>query len=260
MKNRSKFAAEKLNDDNAFPKMKILPEYDGDFKDRDTTITPELIDIFRRQVMELEKQASNPVYIKVYDKIDRPKHFKPVIEIPDNEIEASWLALLNYLKDYNIELNVCSPNVNARELYRFTTEELFHQKMADTNTPGIVNCFIYDEFHPDPVYDNTRAIEEDLLPGIFSSNHSLFNFWFAMRRLTLNGRKYEHFDDLKRRIEAFKLCFDHMQLKKVNTYSCVVNKTNTMAQGDYQFSASLGSLETCYKGKWKVKFLRDELG
>jgi hypothetical protein len=249
---------DKIKEENDFFGVKTTDQ--ESFRDFDSGITPELENIFLKQVMEFERQAANPVYIRLYEKINCPKQFRPVNEIPEKDIENCWLELLQYLREYNIDLSVCSPNIKPRELYRFTIEELFQQKIADTNTPGTVNCFIYDEFHPDPVYDNTRAIEEDLLPGIFSSNHSIFNFWFAARRLTLNGRKYDQFDKLKQKIDRFKACFDKMQLKKVNTYYCIVNKTNTMAEGDYQFSASLGSLETTYNGKWKVKFLRDDLG
>ncbi len=261
MKNSNKSAVEKIKEENDFLKMKMMLEHGARFGSAgNMEISPEIESMFLHNIMEFEKQAANPVYVKLYEKIGRPKHFKPVQEIADEDIEECWIDLLNYLRNHCIDLSVCSPNITARELYRFTTEELFQQKIADTNVPGMMNCFIYDEFHPDPVYDNTRAIEEDLLPGIFSNNHSLFNFWFATRRLTLNGRKYDHFDNLKQKIDVFKSCFDSIQLKKVKTISCVVNKTNTLAEGEYQFAASLGTLETCYKGKWKVKFLRDDLG
>jgi hypothetical protein len=260
MKNLNKSVAGKIKVENKFSKMKMMLEHDARIPDDDTDLIPELENMLLRQVMEFEKQSASPVYIRLYDKLDKPTRFKPVNEIPEDDIEQSWIDLLNYLRAYNVDLSVCSPNVSARELYRFTTEELFQQKIADSNTPGMTNCFIYDEFYPDPVYDNTRAIQEDLLPGIFSTQHNLFNFWFATQRITLNGKKYENFDKLKQRIDAFKTCFNNMKLKKVNTFSCVVNRTNTLAEGDYQFSASLGSLETFYKGKWKVKFLRDDLG
>ena len=54
--------------------------------------------------------------IKVFDRIKRPTHFKPLNEIPDNEIGKAWDELDTYLNKYNIDLAVCSPNISNREL------------------------------------------------------------------------------------------------------------------------------------------------
>ncbi len=91
---------------------------------------------FLRNIMEYEKQAAERKMMKVFDKIERPSHFKPVNEIPDDEIENAWHNLDEYLKKYGIDLSICSPNISDRELYRFTTEELFNHEMNATNVPG----------------------------------------------------------------------------------------------------------------------------
>src|SRR5687767_10939002 len=77
---------------------------------------------FLNYIMAYEKQAAERKVIKVFDKIQRPNHFKPVNEISDEEIENAWNSLDEYLQKYGIELSVCSPNISDRELYRFTTE------------------------------------------------------------------------------------------------------------------------------------------
>src|ERR1035437_843918 len=104
---------------------------------------------FLNYIMAYEKQAVERKMIKIFDKIERPNHFKPVNEIPEDEIENAWNNLDEYLRKYSIELSVCSPNISDRELYRFTTEELFNHEMDDMNLPGMMSCFTYDEFYPD---------------------------------------------------------------------------------------------------------------
>ncbi|MEJ0104654.1 MAG: hypothetical protein WDO19_19750 [Bacteroidota bacterium] len=99
----------------------------------------------------------------MYDKIGKPRHFKPVNEIADDEIGNAWAELKDHLNKFSINLGVCSPNISVRELYRFTTEELFEHEMDDMDLPGWTTNFTYDEFHPDLVYDNSRMVEADLL-------------------------------------------------------------------------------------------------
>jgi hypothetical protein len=96
---------------------------------------------FLNYIIAYEKQAAERKTIKVFDRIGRPGHFKPVDAIPEDKIESAWNQLNAFLNKYNIDLAVCSPNISKRELYRFTTQELFDHAMDDLNVPGMTTCF-----------------------------------------------------------------------------------------------------------------------
>src|SRR5690606_3904653 len=104
----------------------------------------------------------NPKKIKIFDKIERPDFFLKSNQISDEDIASAWHKLLAYLNKYNLDLDVLSPNVSIRELYRFATEELFEEEIDDMDMPDMICHFIYDEFYPDPIYDNTRIATDQI--------------------------------------------------------------------------------------------------
>src|SRR5262245_37630724 len=89
-------------------------------------LPPEIENQFLENVIAFEEQYQNkPKLQTVFKKIGKPGGFKPVVEIPDKQIEQEWNELYHYLLEHGIDLQVCSPNIGPRELYRFATEELF---------------------------------------------------------------------------------------------------------------------------------------
>lgn len=132
---------ESLKAENDFLKMKMMLEHGAKFGEGTEDVPPEIENEFLQYVVAFEKQAANPKYIKLYDKIDRPAHFKPVSAIAEEDIETAWGELSDYMINYGVSLGVCSPNVSVRELYRFTTEELFDHDMNDINVPGMMGSF-----------------------------------------------------------------------------------------------------------------------
>ena len=159
---------ENLQNENEFLKMKLMLEQGAQFSNMQTDgkLPTEIENQFLKNIIEFEKQFEEHKTIKVFDRIERPAHFKPVNEIPDDEIDNAWDELDEYLHKYGIELSVCSPNISKRELYRFTTEELFNHEMDDMNVPGMMSCFTYDEFYPDYIYDNTNIALHDCIECI----------------------------------------------------------------------------------------------
>ena len=156
---------ENLKNENEFLKIKLMLEHDAKFETSQPNIDlpDETENEFLNYIMAYEKQAAERKTIKVFDRIEKPHHFKPVNKIADDEIDGAWHELGSYLNKYNIDLAVCSPSINTRELYRFATEELFDYEMNDIFIPGGMTCFTYDEFYPDPIYENTNIALDDCI-------------------------------------------------------------------------------------------------
>src|SRR5450759_1662648 len=90
---------ENLKNENEFLKMKLMLEQGAQFgtMQTDSELPAGIENQFLRNVMEFEKQFEEQKTIKVFDKIERPNHFKPVNEVREDEIENAWTNLDEYL-------------------------------------------------------------------------------------------------------------------------------------------------------------------
>lgn len=245
-----------LKNENEFLKMKLMLEQGAEFGTikSDSELPASAENDFLNYIMTYEKQAAERKMIKVFDRIERPTHFKPVAEIQDNEIDTAWNELDTYLKKYHIDLAVCSPNISNRELYRFATEELFNYEMNDIFIPGGMTCFTYDEFYPDYIYDNTRTALDDCIQCILKKQS--FN-WMPMLKAE-NLRINNHYPLSEKEyiniINRFKEAYEDIKPNDLTAIDCVIDDTNCQVKGTYDVTLVLPLEETNVKGNWLVEF------
>ncbi|MBX2921734.1 MAG: hypothetical protein KF746_06060 [Chitinophagaceae bacterium] len=251
---------ERLKAENDFLKMKLMLEHDAKFSESDSSqppLPPQMENDFLNYVMAFEEQSKNPKYIKVFDRIERPGFFKPVAEIPEAEIAAEWEKLQDYLCKYHITLDVCSPNISLRELYRFTTEELFDHEMHDMNVPGMTTNFIYDEFHPDTVYDNERMATEDCIKLILNDQPLEWTSFYYEENLRLN----EHFpvtiEQFSQLVQNYKSSYNTLEIRAIDCASCTVQGSDSVATGSYRIEATTNIDTFTITGSWKVTMKLD---
>ncbi len=160
---------DKIRMEHDLLRMKIMLEHGGTFDDETSIDNPEIENEFSKGILAFEQQMNNPEkkLVSVYDKLDRPQQFVPLHQIlPGGEKEALD-ELLQFMAERGVMLDVLSPNVADGDVYRFILEELFEYKIDDLEIPGLMQCFVYDEFHPDPVYESVNTLENGLFPAIF---------------------------------------------------------------------------------------------
>ena len=104
-----------LKEENDFLKMKMMLEHGAEFGSS-KDLPPAIENEFLRSVMEFEKQFEKGERIKVFDKLGQPRHFRPVNEMPEAEIENEWITLYEFMQERGIELSVCSPNVKVKRI------------------------------------------------------------------------------------------------------------------------------------------------
>ncbi len=258
-----KMGEDNLKAENEFLKMKLMLEQGTQFAKIDKEgkdLPPEIENQFLNNVLAFEKQFAEHKTIKVYAKIGKPCHFKPVAEIPDENMDQAWEELRNYLGSHSIDLSVCSPNITSKELYRFTTEELFEHEMDDIDLPRWVHGFIYDEFHPDPVYDNSRMVKQDLMSDIFRKDELIWGHHYANDGFCFNGTRYDSFEKYRDRINRFKFLYDEMELLECEIDKCDVSGSETLITGYYKAAAKSGNNETDFSGRLSVKLVLGDLG
>ncbi len=253
---------QKLQNENEFLKMKLMLEHGAEFGTltTNTELPSNTENDFLNYIMAYEKQAAERKMIKVFDRIERPTHFKLEAEIPDKEIDAAWNKLDNYLNKYNIDLAVCSPNISNRELYRFATEELFDYEMNDIFIPGGMTCFTYDEFYPDHIYDNTRTALEDCIQCILKKQS--FNWMPMLRKENLRINNHYPLSEEKyiNIINRFKEAYEDIKPNDLATTDSQIVDTNCQVKGTYDVTLVLPSEEINAKGNWLVEFEFDGYG
>lgn len=253
---------ENLKNENEFLKMKMMLESGARFGSMsEKKLAPDIENQFLNYIMAFEKQAQERKMIKVFDKIKRPTHFKPVDEISDDNIDNAWKMLDEYLNKYGIDLGFLSPKVTARELYRFTFEELFDYEMDDMDVPGMMSCFTYDDFYPDQEYENKRTSVDDVIEHIFEKEPFKWMHHFRNENLRLN----KHFpltqDKFKNLVNRFKEAYLDMKLEPINQEEdtlCVFEKENCQVKGPFKLTLKLPLEEIIIEGNWTVKFELDE--
>lgn len=248
---------EKLKAENEFLKMKMMLENGAKFGEGTEKASPEIENQFLQYIMAFEKQAANPVYIKLYDKIERPTHFRPVSDITEEDIEPAWEELSDYMRNHGVSLDVCSPNISARELYRFTTEELFNEQVNDMDMPGTMTCFTYDEFYPDPYFDNTQVATDDCIKCILEKSSLDWTPHFRKENLRLNNHISLTDEALKIIVNRYKETFDDIEIVELEATNCMVDKNQSRVDGIYKVVATSANETIHLSGNWYVDFEKD---
>jgi hypothetical protein len=250
---------EQLKLENDFLKMKLMLENGAEFGvvEEARPIPLELENEFMRNIIEFERNWENPKRVKLFDKIERPVHFKPVMEIPDDEMETAWNNLSAYLQQYGISLDACSPNINKRELYRFALEELFEHEMDDINIPGMMHGFIYDEFHPDPEYENTEIATRDCISRIFEKEPLEWMHYFRESGVQLNDHVSLGYHQLKEKINRFKESFEELTLVSLEDICCGVEGMHCKVNGRYRVEARIDKDLLQLSGQWEVELEKE---
>ena len=253
---------EKLKAENDFLKMKMMLERGAEFAktDKEDALPADVENQFLRNIMEFEKQFDQRKVTTVYDKLGQPQQFKPSGEIDDGGIENAWEELHAYMLEYGIELSAISPKITARELYRFTTEELFEHETDDIDMPGIISGFIYDEFYPDYEYENTNYAIDDCIKLIFTKD-AVDQMPHLAKKVTLNNHKNITQDSYKTIINQFKNAFDDILLHSIEATGCFIKETICTIKGNYVAEGIIDHDSVEWNNEFTVVFnFDDELG
>ena len=243
---------EKQQAENDVTKIKLMLEKGARFESDGSPIDPFIEKEMLDHVLEFERQAENPRFIKLFDKLARPSQFLPVALIPDEAIDKAWEQLAAYMDTYGVNLDVCSPNISTRELYRFATEELFDLQINDFKIPGMKCVFIYDEFYPDPFYDNTRTAIDDCIRYILEKKPMEWVYNFRETALQLNQHSGLSIETFKTRVDQYKEAYDEIDIREIKCTVCQVDGDESMVAGEYEIRLIVSEEVLTQPGKWKV--------
>ncbi|PZR27432.1 MAG: hypothetical protein DI535_10480 [Citrobacter freundii] len=248
---------ERIKAENNILKMKLMLEKGARFHENAEPLPPEIEHEFLKHVIAFEKQLEERKPIRVFEKIGSPSQFKPVIEIKRGEFDTAWEEIDQYMRKRGVCLDVCSPNISSKELYRFTVEELFQEEIEDFDMPGMIYCFIYDEFHPDPVYDNGLAAMS-VISRILQQNLVEYLPHLRKNNLRLNSRLPLTNEEFSWYVNQFKQAYEKIDTPELEQGECTVKDKYSVVSGKYKLKLSLQTEYLQLQGQWTVEFEFDE--
>jgi hypothetical protein len=155
---------------NEAKREELREKYGAEFRGGNHILPPEIESRWLHEIEEFERQFDRAPQVSVRRYVGDPP-VRPLGEIPPDDLPGEMDRLLELLRCNNIE--ICfGRDLSDPEIYRFITEEIFAQKIADLRIDGLTLSFLYDEFHPDPAREASWAAE-DFLRAIFERNDSV---------------------------------------------------------------------------------------
>jgi hypothetical protein len=203
MKNDSRNStddADELRAENEVLKLKL--ELDHGMKQSDTSsLNPEIENQWLSHIYNFEQQYRDAKKIKLYEAIGRPD-FKKLDELLPEQVSAALKQLRSQMEAKRIVLDCCCEYEDA-VLYRFITEELFDYEIDDISVEGMMNHFIYEEFHPNHDYDLRRYAKE-FIENLFEQkwNPEFHTHLFATM-VSYKGKEYNN-EEISSIILAFQ--------------------------------------------------------
>lgn len=125
----------------------------GEFSEIPAEIESECL----QNIEKFEEQFSKHKTISVFDYLGQPK-YKKLKDIKLAEIPLELERINEVLGKGGISLSTLC-EVDNYDLYRFITEELFEEEIDDIKIPGMMNCFTYEDFHPNAEYEIKHAVD-----------------------------------------------------------------------------------------------------
>jgi hypothetical protein len=203
---------EKLSEENELLKLKMMAEFGGEFFS-DSQVPPEVENMFLKQIQKIQRAHAQAETISIHKMLGET-HFPPVGELNKKELKKQLKKLLSLLKKHKISLNHY-PTVPPEEIYRFITEELFHQEVENMKLKGWKLQFTYEDFYPNPEMDIATLVNEALLL-FFEKEVVSFELLFDEDMQDENGLQCE-FEDVVARVNDFHASFEKANIEKVHS-------------------------------------------
>ena len=153
--------------ENEILKLKLQAEFGAQFDEISKDVSPEMEQQFLQQVYDFEKAWEKQEITTVAILLGNPS-FRPLEDIPENELEEEWEFVKKLYEEKSISLDF-THEYPISEKYRFATCELPQHETMFVNMPGMMLGFIYEEFHPNHAADMEELVKS-FLEGWFDQD------------------------------------------------------------------------------------------
>lgn len=175
-------------------------------------------------------------------------------DVPDEMLDGELDALLEMLAGQNVAVD-CICEVEDRELYRFIVEELLDEEIDDVRIPGSICHYIYEEFHPNDIYDVSemvRSLITDLLRGSLEfREYVLYNF--SREQLFRSDGHPQSWEELTQHIDAWFAIRPQVKVIETEIGVCTVDGDNAYAEADVRWTTTAGVITQGRATCWLIR-------
>jgi hypothetical protein len=221
-------------------------------------LNPELENKWLKYIYNHEQLHRQCGSISVYNYIGRPP-FTAIENLQREQVTAELERLLSIMKTYGIQLD-CMCEYDDAVIYQFITTELFGVEMDNIRMPGLVNHFIYEDFHMNNQYEIER-IGVDLIKSIY--NHEwrpeYDSVWVASA-VKCNGVVHD-FHGFSSVIMGFQQRHSFIGIRELHVLEVSVDEANDRGQltaSLVYLSQSHHGQQNQHKGDCVVNFKKDK--
>lgn len=229
-----------LRMENADRKQQMADEFGASFGTTDKDADPALESEWLNNIEEFERQFENARRIPLRQYLGDPV-VKPVSDVSDEMLETELRVLYDLLATNNVALD-CICEVPERELYRFIVEELLDEEIDDMHIPGMTCRYIYEEFHPNDVYDVSEALRF-LVYELLQSKpefqaHVFYNFSWE-KLFTADGQT-QSWEELNERINGWFAVRPEVTEAETEIDICTVDGDDAHVEADVRWKTAAG--------------------
>jgi hypothetical protein len=188
----------------------------------------------------------------IFEKLGSPERFLQQEAIPEGMVAQELAALRKLLIENRIQLLVSSPNISDRELYRFMTGEFMHIRITDDGSP-LFHCFLYDDYHPDPFFDNEQTALNRCIRFLLDKNLQCATSLF-LDHITLNQYPILPTPEALDIIHAFKERYDEIITLELNPGKTSIRDRICEVSGSHATGFIRGNKCLLRSGRWNVQF------
>ncbi len=194
----------------------------------------------------------------VGERLGKLTDFLTADEVPEGRLAMEIQRLQERLHAHRIHLATLSPNIDLRELYRFMTGPFLELPLRELDSPAI-SCFIYDDFHPDPYFENEwTALECCIRPLLRQA--PLRSFLREEERAVLNGEGPMQAELCRSRISRFHHRYNEIVSLRCEALKTTIRDEHCEVHGRH--TTGLCGQEACdiVGGCWRVDMMRNGTG
>lgn len=179
----------------------------------DEKMDPEMENLWLRHIIKVEENLKNGQDQSVYDFLGRPDFIKAE-DLNDDELNEEYLKLTLLMESKGVGLT-CLCDYEPRVIYKFITEELFHNVGFFFEPNVMTTQFIYEEFHPNHDYD-LREYTNGFLHELITVGRRKYSFIGMDALVILSDGKIYNQKDVIRKIELFQECWLKCEIEKLD--------------------------------------------
>ncbi|MGB2867739.1 MAG: hypothetical protein WBD36_04765 [Bacteroidota bacterium] len=244
---------------NDAKRQEIAEKYGAHFSEPSPELPADMEAQWLHNIEAFESQWENARRVPVREFLDNPT-FKHFDEIKPEDLESELDAVLEFLEAKGIAVDFLD-GVSDKDIYEFVTSELLEEEIDDVHVDGMMCHFIYEDFHPNDVYD-AKFWVTIFLEELFARRFKNVVDCFAKDEMYDGWGKQMSYDQAMALVKSFYSKYALFTEHQVECTDCTLDGDYATVRVKIQWSALLaGTMDpVLYKEVGELRVKRSPYG